>query len=577
MKQGLVKKSLIAVAGFLILIALVWFVVVDWVVEMAIESQGTKAVGARVDVASADLSLFPAGVEVRGLEVTNPDSPMTNALAVQRIYSDIEIMPLIKRKVIIDNLRMEGIRLNTPRKSSGAIAAGKSSPSPEAAPLPPWLEKMCAGESGVQFSVPDVKEIMARETLQSLQMAQDLGAKIDAAKSGWQQRLKDLPTQKDLEVYKTRLDKLKASGGGLAALMGSAAELKTLNDDLQKDLGRLKKARAEYETDLESLKRQSAQLTKAPLEDLRRLKTKYAISAEGLANLSRVLFGPSVCGWWQKGYHWYARIKPYIGGRPQKGGADKKTEGAKPELRKGDLPNFLIRQFHVDALLDTGNFTGEAADITSDPQIWVKPLTFKFLGRRMKQIQSINMDGVLNFMKPGNPQHHARLLVEKYALQNLNLGDAKDLPLSIANALADININLNLAGPKLDALVKTQLESVRMAITKAAGSEIAAALAQAVSSVTRFGLTAIVKGSDPNYTTRIESDLDPLLRKSVGQLIANATAKLESQLQAAIAEKTADPLKNARNQLGGLDDLAGEFSQRLNLGDSLLKQIKLPF
>ena len=47
MKRGFLRKALIAVAGLFVLIALVWFVVVDWVVEMAIESQGTKAVGAR--------------------------------------------------------------------------------------------------------------------------------------------------------------------------------------------------------------------------------------------------------------------------------------------------------------------------------------------------------------------------------------------------------------------------------------------------------------------------------------------------------------------------------------------------
>ncbi len=576
MKPGLFKKGLFVIAGFLIVIAVVWFVVVDWVVKVTIESQGTKAVGARVDVAKADLSLFPAGIEVLGLDVTNPDSPMTNALAVKRIFSDIELMPLLKGKVIIDNLRMEGIKLNTPRKSSGAIATGKSADNAKTAPLPPWLNKMCAGDRPIGFAIPEVKDILAREKLQSLQLAKDLGTKIDAAKTDWQQRLKGLPSQKDLEAYKTRLDKIKKSGGGLAALMGSATELKTLNDDLQKDLSRLKKAKDSYQTELDGLKQQSAQLAKAPLEDVQRLKAKYAISAEGLANLSQMLFGPSVCDWWQKGYHWYARLKPYIGGLSDKK-AGKKTESAKPELHKGDLPAFLIRDLHIDALLDTGNFTGEAADITSDPQIWIKPLTFKFLGRRMKQIQSVNMDGVLNFMQPGSPQHHVRLLVEKYALQHLDLGNAEDLPVSIVKALADININFNLVGPKLDAIAKAQLESVQMAVEKTVGSEISNALAQAVSSVTRFGLTAIVKGSDPDYTTRIESDLDALLRKAVGQVVAKATAKLESQLQAAIAEKTEGPFKDARNQLGSLGDLAGEFSQRLNFGDKLLKEVKLPF
>jgi uncharacterized protein (TIGR03545 family) len=576
MKRGFLNKALIAVAGFFIFIALIWFVVVDWVVEITIESQGTKAVGARVDVAGADLSLFPAGIEIRGLQVTNPDSPMSNALDVRRIYSDIELKPLIRRKVIIDNLRMEGIQINTPRKTSGAVAGGKQATGTQAAPMPPWLGKMCAGESITPFSIPSVKDIMASEKLQSLELARQLSARIDTARSQWQQRLKDLPTREQLETYQTRLEKLKSKGGGLQALLGSASEVKQLNDDLRKDLGRLEKARNEYRAELQNLEKESSLLTKAPYEDVRRLKAKYAVSTEGLANLSRLLFGPSVCRWLQEGYQWYARLKPYLGGRPQKE-TKPLVKATGPAPKKGDLPDFLIRNLHVDALLNTGHFTGEATDITSDPEILGKPLAFKFLGRQMQQVQSINMDGVLNFIQPGNPRHHVKLLVQKLGLDHLQLGDPEGLPLLITKALADVNMNLDLAGPKLDALAMARVEDVRMAVEKAAGSELSGALADAVSSVTHFALTAIVKGNDPDYTARIKSDLDPLLRKAVGQIIATATSKFESQLHAAIAEKTQGPLKDAQNRLGTLTGLGGEFSQRLDFGNSLLKNIKLPF
>jgi uncharacterized protein (TIGR03545 family) len=578
MTRGIFKKALIAVAGLCMVIALIWFVVVDWVVEMAIESQGTKAVGARVDVASADLSLFPAGIEVRGLQVANPDSPMSNALDVRRIYSDIELRPLIQKKVIIDNLLMEGIRLNTPRKTSGAVAGGKTAAEKPAAPLPPWLGKMCTGQGAAPFSIPSVQEILAGENLQSLELARQLSSQIDAAKTQWKQRLKDLPTREELEAYRTRLNKIKSSGGKLEALLGSASELKRLNDDLRKDLGLLESARAQYRTELQNLEKQSAALTQAPNEDIRRLKTKYAVSTEGLANLSRLLFGPSVCRWWEKGYHWYARLKPYLDGQGQTNKEKKAPgDGSKPALKKGDLPDFLIRRMHIDAQLDTGQFTGEATDITSDPGIWGKPLAFKFLGRQMQRVQSINMDGVLNFMQPDNPRHHIKLLVQKFGLDHLDLGDPENLPLSITKALADVNMNLDLGGPKLEALAKARLEDVQMAVEKAAGSELSKALADAVASVTHFALTAMVKGSAPDYSARIESDLDPLLRKAVGQIIASATSKLESQLQAAIAEKTQGPLTDAQGRLGDLAGLGGELTQRLDFGNTLLKGIKLPF
>ena len=578
MKQGAFKKVLAGFAGFILLILVVWFVVVDWVVKITIESQGTKAVGAKVDVAGADLSLFPAGLEILGLQVTNPDSPMTNALAVNRIYSDIELMPLIKRKVIIDNLRMEGIRIDTPRKTSGALpgSSAKSSGEKGAGALPPWFDKICPEGGAVSFSIPKVEDILNREKLESLKLAQDLRANIDSAENSWQQRIKELPSQKDLNAYRERLNKLKAKGGGLTALLGSAAEVKSLSDDLKSEMDRIKKARTEYQAELSQLKEQAARLAEAPRREAQRLKAKYTVSAEGAAHLSRLLFGPSVCGLWQKGYAWYERLKPYMGGSS---GSTEKAGGPKPqpEPQKGDQPDFLIRQLHVDALLDAGKFTGEAKDITSNPRILDKPLTFRFLGSQMKQIQKFAADGVLNFLQPGTPRHRVKVMMQGYDLHDYNLGDAEALPISIVKAVADVNMDLNLAGPQLNTLLKAQLDGVRMAVEKTAGTEISAALADAVAAVTQFGLTAAIQGSAPDYKARIQSDLDKVLSKAVGQIISKTTAKLESQLQAGIAQKIKDPLNQAQQQLGGFGDLSEEFQKRLNIGDNLLKEIKLPF
>ena len=74
--------------AFLVVVGLVagfWFLFVDGIVEEVIEDQGTRAVGAKVELASADLSLLPAGLTLVGLQVTNPDAPMTNVVEIGRL------------------------------------------------------------------------------------------------------------------------------------------------------------------------------------------------------------------------------------------------------------------------------------------------------------------------------------------------------------------------------------------------------------------------------------------------------------------------------------------------------------
>lgn len=574
MKKGLFKKSLIAVAALVVLIALAWWVVVDRLVEMVIESEGSKAVGARVDVASADLSLWPAGLEVKGVQVTDPASPMTNAMAIQRIYSDIELLPLIQRKFIINNLRMEGIQLNTPRSSSGALPNTDPSLSPKESPLPPWLEQLCETEGDVQFSLPSVEEILSAEQLQSLQLAEDLRARLATFRSEWQQNLKDLPSKEDFDRLQSKLNDIKGSSGGLAGLLGSATELQKLHADVQGKMDRITSAQKDFKSRLTTLKQQSAKLTKAPLQDVQRLKTKYALSPEGAANLSRMLFGPKVCDWWKTGYRWYTKLSPYLGDTT-KGPAEEPKSGG------GDATAppiyFLIRQLHIDALLAAGNFTGKASDITSVPEVLGKPMTFKLLGRQLEKIKSINMSGTIDMIQPDNPKHNVKLLVQQFALQNLNVSDSENLPLAIAKAMADVNLDLNLTGSKLDALVEAQLESVQMAIQKAAGSELDKALAEAIGNVTRFGLTALVQGTDPDYVTKIESDIDQVLQQAVAQIVRKAGNRLESQLSSAIAEKTKGPIAGANLELKGVDALGAQLAQRLNLGKTLLKGTGLPF
>ena len=116
--QGVV--AFVVVAG---VFAIVWLLLVDMWVERAIERAGTAAVGAKVELDAADLSLMPLGLTLTRLQVTNPDEPMTNAVEIARITGAFDPLELLRRKVIVDAMTVDGVRFNTPRRTSGAIEA----------------------------------------------------------------------------------------------------------------------------------------------------------------------------------------------------------------------------------------------------------------------------------------------------------------------------------------------------------------------------------------------------------------------------------------------------------------------
>ena len=75
-------------------------------------------VGAEVDV-KADVKLFPLGITLKELQVTNPDVPETNSFECRHIAFNVDSLNLLRRKVIINEMAVEGMRFDTKRTAAG--------------------------------------------------------------------------------------------------------------------------------------------------------------------------------------------------------------------------------------------------------------------------------------------------------------------------------------------------------------------------------------------------------------------------------------------------------------------------
>jgi len=101
------KWSLGLVFILMMLLVVFWVFVVDSLVEGIIEAKGTEIVGARVELDEADLRLFPSGLTLTRLQVTNPDKPMTNAVDIARMAMGLDVLPLLWSQVIVDEMAVE--------------------------------------------------------------------------------------------------------------------------------------------------------------------------------------------------------------------------------------------------------------------------------------------------------------------------------------------------------------------------------------------------------------------------------------------------------------------------------------
>lgn len=565
-------------------LAAVWLFLVDPLVKWTIEQTGTKLVGAKVELDDADVTLFPLGVTLTRLQVTNPDEPMTNALEVARIAGHLDPMQLLHRKVIIEEMTMDGLRLGTPRRSSGAIA-------------PPKDKGMVAKVAETvlpAFQVPDVKTILANADLESVKLVEQLRTEVKAEQENWKKRLAELPNKDKFNEYKARIEKLRSAGkGGLGGILGATGEAAAIQKDLERDLTAVKNARTDFEKTFGTLRQRVDQAAKAPQDDVRRLQEKYSLSPQGLANLSGMLLGGKGGEWVQQGLGWYGKLQPMLARAKAQ---EKGHEVVKPVRGKGvdvrfreqaPLPDFLIRQAKVSAQLEVGDVNGRIDNITPDQDVLGKPLTFAFAGDKLKGVQSVRLDGTLNHVNPAAPADTMHLAAKGYQLHDLVLSDNPEWPVALRKALTDLDFKTTVRGRALDGDFHADFRSVWMTAGKPdSPNALTRAVSSALSGVSAFSVTAGLGGTLDQYDLRLSSDLDRVLKDAAGRFVQDYAGQVRKELEAAVMAKVQEPLNDVKSSIGGLGIIGDELQARLaeatgaskGTADKLLPGgLKLPF
>ena len=565
--QGLIVFGVVAC-----LLLFVWFFLVDHFVKRFIEKSGTQVVGAKVELADADVRLFPPGLTLTTLQVTNPDSPMFNAFEAGRIDFSPDGPNLLRRKLIIDTMALEGIHFNTPRKTSGALSPKKR----EKAPSGTQSDSPSAVSGLPSIQIPDINDILAREKLDSLDQAKNLRKEIEAARVQWQNRLNDAPDQKAFKQYQERAKQLQKKAKGISGALAVAQDVKKLQKDISSDIEKLKGIQNDFNQDRNMLNKKLDRLKSAPQQDINRILSTYNLSADGLGNISQLLFGDKIGGTVQKAIFWYGKVKPFL---EKAGPSDSQDTNEKPDRRKGvnvrfeetdPLPDFLARQVRVSMIIPAGDLQGEIKQLTSDQPLLGLPLEFNFAGNNLQGIQSIDIKGSLDHVQPDSYRDRASVAVKQYSVKDLNLSESADLPIVLKNGLANINLFASLHKGILDANVQLVLDAVTLeAGKKADGNQLQKALQDAMADVSDFSINAKVTGPLDNYDVNISSNLDRVIKNAVGRQLKALADEFQDKLRAGIMGKIKGPMEDATGSMAGLGDINQEIESRLKLGDDV--------
>ena len=383
-------KAVVPLAIVLVLLVLGWTLFVDHLLRKGIEAGGTAAVGAKVELASARIHLFRGSVTLRGLQVTNPNAPMTNIVQLDEIVAQIALLPLLEKKVVIDTVAIRGVRFNTPRTTSGAIPHPAAPPSRASKSALEWAQSI--NIPGLDLSgLGKVTELASvrPDSLQSLREARALAGRADSMRGVFERDLRAADPTPVADSAKALADRLRGATArslGVQGTRDAIASLQRVLGQVRTPRERVTSPKPRVDTAVVELRGGAAALDRARQADYAYAQRLVRIPSLATPDVSMALFGQMAVAKVKPVLYWLDLAEQYVPAglrpKPNPGPRRARMSGVTVTFPKArSWPTFLLR--HADASLTLGGENAAAGaysawieGVTSEPAVYGGPLRF---------------------------------------------------------------------------------------------------------------------------------------------------------------------------------------------------------
>jgi uncharacterized protein (TIGR03545 family) len=558
----------------------------DSMIKGIVEDRASLAVGAKVEIGELRSKIFGLSVDIQNFQVANPEEPMRNSVEIGSLAFDLGAAPLLKKKIVIERMKVQDLAWNTPRKTSGA--------------LPPRLQKKleaqkkpsdlgAKGEKRIEecvlpnFSIlADLKkrspeELLKGVNLQSAAFLGDYPKKVSAAKETWEKRLKELPTreeiQRDIKSFQTLKDQRPKDLTQLPAYLEKVNTLQKKINDTQKNLTT---AQQEFQTEMNHLKTSLQEVEKLQDADVKTVMAKLGVQIPSATDLICVLLGKEVAHKVNWALGMYRKLSQYT----SKGKPKEESEKPKPVPRmKGMDVRFPITRGHPDFLLELAEFSarpdmkkasgvfafeklaGDLRGLTSHPAIYGKPTLFKLNGSMVGNLaRDFALAGQFDHRKT-LAEDRIDLNIKELRIEQAGTAGLPESPLRLASALLNVNGSLGVKGEALDGRVLLDVLNPRVAV----GSS-AAILEDLLKNMGSFDLSLAIGGTLDQPSIGFSSSATKTLTSRLETLVQKEMKGLQDGIKNVISSRVDKDLTANRNEVSGLEKLIqGELSSRLGL------------
>jgi uncharacterized protein (TIGR03545 family) len=558
----------------------------DGIIKGIVEDRASLAVGAKVEIGDLRFKIFGLSVDIQNLQVANPEEPMRNSVEIGSLAFDLGAAPLLKKKIVIERMKVLDLAWNTPRKTSGALPLRlqkKLEAQKKPSDLGVKAEKRVEECVLPNFSIlADLKkrspeELLKGVNLRSAAFLGDYPKKVSAAKETWEKRLKELPTrediQRDVKSFQALKDQRPKDLTQLPAYLEKVNALQKKINDTQKNLTT---AQQEFQTEMNHLKTSLQEVEKLKDADVKSVMAKLGVQIPSATDLICVLLGKEVAHKVNWALGMYRKLSQYT----SKGKPKEEKENPKPVPRmKGMDVRFPITRGYPDFLLELAEFSarpdmkkasgvfafeklaGELRGLTSHPAIYGKPTLFRLNGSMVGNLaKDFALAGQFDHRKTV-AEDRIDLNIKELRIEQAGTSGPQESPLRLASALLNVNGSLGVKGEALDGRVLLDVLNPKVAVESSA-----AILGDLLKNMGSFNLSLAIGGTLDQPSLGLSSSATKPLTSGLENLVQKEMKGLQDGIKNVISSRVDKDLTANRNEVSGLEKLIqGELSSRLGL------------
>lgn len=580
-------------------IALLYTVFLDRVVESTVEEAATELLGTAVEVDGLDIHTRETAVDIGGFSIADPFDPMRNLVEAGRIQVQLEPRPLLAQKIIVQSLEIGNLRFGTRReRPAPSVAHGGFAPA-ALTRLRDWASQY--QKPILSFTPIDTIRsiVLDPSQLATVQAASALAARADSVKTATETGIREIGVERTLDSAQAVLERLRGANIRTLGISGTRQAV----SDVKRTIDNVNATRNRVETLGDAVHDRVTLLT-AGVSDVDAARQRDYAFARSLLNLpaftgpeiSGALFGQVSIDRLQQALYWAELAKHYM----PPGLLPREEPGPKRLRRSGITVHFPVEHEYPSFAIESGKLTFSIGDgaggkasyaavvtnLSSAPAITGEPTRFDV------HPTAGNGDAV-KFQASGELDHRSAVVRDHGSARADGIPlpgfDLPILPVRVETGRGASELSLTLDGDQVDARWSIRSDQVRWIADSAKLTTLNTAeslVYRILSGLPSLELSARATGALRSPSLSVSSNLDRAigdrLQAVAGEEVAKAEAMARAKVDSIVAEKVAPVRARAlevRNEAQRrVDEVRAQLDERKQqLEDQLEELSGLPF